>query len=227
MEVTEEMKSLFNVKSAELQILSKLGEGSFGAVYFGKYKGKHVAIKRLAANMMASQVNDFFREASLMLGAARVVDLLICHSFGYPSLLALKSHRNVVKIIGMCQEQANFSMVIEFLPNGSLDVLVAQTMEDTNSILSEVDLFRVLRGIALGMAALCSQGVVHRDLAARNILLDAEMEPRISDFGFSRNVGDAGVGKTNSTVGPLRWMSPEAIKDRVRLELVLPAASRG
>jgi serine/threonine protein kinase len=75
-------------------------------------------------------------------------------------------------------------------------------------------LFRVVRGIARGMAHLASQNIVHRDLAARNILLDANFEPKVSDFGFSRVVGESGQGKTSAAVGPLRWMPPESLRDK-------------
>jgi hypothetical protein len=63
--VPKEMEYMFNIRASDLQILSKLGEGSFGAVYFGKYKGRHVAIKKLAASVLGNQVADFFREAAL------------------------------------------------------------------------------------------------------------------------------------------------------------------
>jgi hypothetical protein len=64
--VPKEMEYMFNIRASDLQILNKLGEGSFGAVYFGKYKGRHVAIKKLAASVLGQQVADFFREAALM-----------------------------------------------------------------------------------------------------------------------------------------------------------------
>lgn len=198
MKISEEAKGLFNIKASELSVISKLGEGSFGAVYLGKYKGQHVAIKRLATNVLANQINDFFREAAVM--------------------LSQKKHRNVVHFMGMCQEQANFSMVMEFLPNGDLLGLASRTIDEQGSPLSDRTLWKILRGVALGMAALASQGIVHRDLAARNILLDQELEPRVSDFGFSRNVGDQGQGKTQSSVGPVKWMAPEALRDRTYSE---------
>lgn len=64
------------------------------------------------------------------------------------------------------------------------------------------------------MASLAGQNIVHRDLAARNILVSSDLTPKVSDFGFSRVVGESGVGKTTTDVGPIRWMAPEALLER-------------
>lgn len=126
-------------------------------------------------------------------------------------------------------------MVMEFLPNGSLDSYVRHTLDEGRQV-EPLVLYRIVRGVAQGMAHLASQGIVHRDLAARNILLDDAYDPRVSDFGFSRVVGSSGEGKTAGTferivstfeyptshiifvfvanVGPIKWMPPESIKDK-------------
>jgi hypothetical protein len=196
-----EMMSLFNIKMSEVEILSKLGEGSFGAVYLGRFRKMHVAVKKLSASVLASQVNDFFREFSLM--------------------SAIKPHKNVVKIHvrcwaecrgmiellifflpqGLCQELGNFAIVLEFLSGGSLDSYIADLKERSEEMKPHT-LWKIVRGIARGMEHLASQNIVHRDLAARNVLLDGSREPRISDFGFSRVVGDDRVGQTAATIGP-------------------------
>jgi serine/threonine protein kinase len=128
----------------------------------------------------------------------------------------------------MCQELGHFSMVrtycfhaasflssawlnflkqvMEFLSGGSLDGFL-QELNDEGQEMPSVQLFQIVFGIVRGMAHLAASRVVHRDLAARNILLDGDhIQPRISDFGFSRVVGDEGEGKTNAT-GSLfsRW----------------------
>lgn len=127
------------------------------------------------------------------------------------------SQRNVVRVYGMCQELGNFSMVMEFLSGGSLDSLLSR-LKDEGQELTPLNLFQIVYGIANGMAHLAAQKIVHRDLAARNILLDGDHnQPRISDFGFSRIVGDDGAGKTQSTVGPVRWMAPEVRKTPSRI----------
>jgi serine/threonine protein kinase len=89
---------------------------------------------------------------------------------------------------------------MEFLAGGSLDALIADSIESKKFPLADDLIWRLARGIAAGMASLASQNIIHRDLAARNVLLDTNQDPRIADFGFSRVV-DSGEqqGKTNST----------------------------
>jgi len=66
--------------------------------------------------------------------------------------------------------------------------------------------------IALGMLHLHREGVIHRDLAARNILLSKHLDAKVADFGMSRQTEtDDKQGVTQATVGPLKWMAPEAI----------------
>ena len=51
--------------------------------------------------------------------------------------------------------------------------------------------------------------MIHRDLAARNILLTGDIQPKISDFGYSRAINNVDTGaQTVSDTGPLKWMSP-------------------
>ena len=74
---------------------------------------------------------------------------------------------------------------------------------------------QICHGIALGMVHLHAEGIIHRDLAARNILLTQSLQPKVTDFGLSRFVGDAEYGNTATNAGPVRWMAPEAIKKQV------------
>jgi len=74
----------------------------------------------------------------------------------------------------------------------------------------------VVKGIASGMLHLHREGLVHRDLATRNILLGSGNQVKITDFGLSRAAGTEhkGSNQTVSDTGPLKWMAPEAIKNR-------------
>ncbi len=72
-----------------------------------------------------------------------------------------------------------------------------------------------MTGVAAGMAHLHLEGIVHRDLAARNILLTENKDPKVADFGLARITQDTDDPQhTKSDVGPVKWMSPESIRDR-------------
>jgi len=75
--------------------------------------------------------------------------------------------------------------------------------------------YKFIYDIALGMYHLHKEGVIHRDLAARNILLSKHLDAKVADFGMSRQAEEEGSpGVTQTTVGPLKWMAPEAIEQR-------------
>merc|ERR1712146_30947 len=124
-------------------------------------------------------------------------------------MMNLPRHPNVVSLVGVTPPP-NFWIVTEFLSKGSLYTLLhsAEPITDAQTM-------NIIRGIAAGMAHLHAQSIVHRDLAARNILLDNALNAKISDFGLSRFGAEDQEIKTKSDVGPIKWMSPEAIKDKV------------
>jgi Eph receptor A1 len=81
--------------------------------------------------------------------------------------------------------------------------------------LSDEQKLRFVRGIALGMLHLHEHNIVHRDLAARNILLTGSGDPKISDFGMSRILQQENEGKTKTGIGPVRWMAPESLAQKI------------
>jgi len=102
------------------------------------------------------------------------------------------------------------SLITEFCEGGSLLAYMEKnvaTMEQR---------YRWTYGIALGMYHLHKEKVIHRDLAARNILLSKYLDAKVSDFGLSREtqVADS-AAQTQSTIGPIKWMAPEALTGRV------------
>jgi ephrin-A len=66
------------------------------------------------------------------------------------------------------------------------------------------------------MVHLRNHNIIHRDLAARNVLLGPHGEPKVSDFGMSRFVANSADAQhvTASSVGPLKWMSPQSLLDK-------------
>jgi serine/threonine protein kinase len=82
----------------------------------------------------------------------------------------------------------------------------------------DIELDRKLKlamDICSGMAHLHSENIIHRDLATRNVLLADNSTGKIADFGMSRALeGTSGGAQTLSSIGPVKWMSPEALNER-------------
>jgi serine/threonine protein kinase len=168
----------------DVERLGKLGEGSYGAVYLGKFQGQYVAIKVLTISDQS--VEEVRREAGIM--------------------SAISNHRNVIQLFGMVKDADRLSIVMELAPKGSLEDFIAASKKRAGEAL----LFKWALGIARGMAHLTQSKVIHRDLSARNVLLDSSLEPKIADFGLGRRVLDPSQETSTQTdVGPLRWFAPE------------------
>lgn len=112
-------------------------------------------------------------------------------------------HKNVLRTFGLVCEGQQYSLVMELAPKGSL-LSALDTNRSQNRCFNFFSQLKLLRGILSGMSVISKSGIVHRDLAARNILLGQSLEPKIADFGFSRNIGSQKEGQTQSDLGASR-----------------------
>ncbi|KAK9076910.1 hypothetical protein SSX86_005245 [Deinandra increscens subsp. villosa] len=141
-----------------------IGQGGFGKVYHGElvHSGQHVAVavKRLDPRF-GQGTAEFWQEI-----------IVLSHY----------KHENIVSLLGFSNEADENVLVYEYLPNKSLDVHLGSTS------LSWVDRLNICIGAARGLVHLHSspgQVVLHRDIKSSNILLDANWNAKISDFGLS------------------------------------------
>ncbi|XP_059640902.1 G-type lectin S-receptor-like serine/threonine-protein kinase At1g11410 isoform X2 [Cornus florida] len=161
---------------------NRLGQGGFGTVYKGRlHNGQEIAVKRLSKNS-GQGIKEFKNEVML---------------------IAKLQHRNLVKLVGCCIQQEEKMVIYEYLPNKSLDLFIFD--EAKRSSMGWEKLFDIILGIARGMLYLHQDSrlrIIHRDLKASNVLLDAAMNPKISDFGMARIFGgDQIEANTNRVVG--------------------------
>ncbi|XP_065879543.1 cysteine-rich receptor-like protein kinase 29 [Euphorbia lathyris] len=169
---------------------NKLGEGGFGSVYKGILgDGECIAVKRLSSHSKQGEL-EFKTEVLVM---------------------AKLHHRNLVKLLGFCLKGNERLLIYEFLPNASLDQTLFDRTKSAN--LDYEKRSKIIGGIAKGLLYLHEDSrhpIIHRDLKASNILLDAEMNPKISDFGLARLfILDQTHSNTSRVVGTFGYMAPE------------------
>lgn len=128
----------------------------------------------------------------------------------------VSNHDHVVPLVGMVLEPVP-SVVMAFMCGGSVEDLLfgARHSDDSAALLPWYAVLKLIKEAACGVMHLHFQQVIHRDLSARNLLVDANGAVRVADFGFARIKEDhLSKGYTQSHVGPIKWMSPEAIRER-------------
>ncbi|KAK1421240.1 hypothetical protein QVD17_23427 [Tagetes erecta] len=172
----------------------KLGEGGFGPVYMGVLDdGREIAVKRLSKTSRQG-VNEFKNELKF---------------------IAKLQHRNLVKLLGYCNEGDENMLIYEYMPNKSLDLFIFDKIRSLT--LDWSARLNIIHGIARGILYLHQDSrfkIVHRDLKASNILLDGDMNPKISDFGLARMFRDhENEANTNRVVGTLGYIPPEYAVD--------------
>ncbi|OMO99886.1 S-locus glycoprotein [Corchorus olitorius] len=173
---------------------NKLGQGGFGPVYKGKFPGgQEIAVKRLSSGS-GQGLEEFKNEVVL---------------------IARLQHRNLVRLLGYCVAGDEKMLLYEYMPNRSLDSFIFDRKLCT---VLDWDLrYRIILGIARGLLYLHQDSrlrIIHRDLKTSNILLDGEMNPKISDFGLARIFGGKETAvNTNRVVGTYGYMSPEYALD--------------
>ncbi|KAI3758082.1 hypothetical protein L6452_05630 [Arctium lappa] len=176
--------------TSNFSITNILGEGGFGPVYKGVLDdGQEIAVKRLSKT--STQGLDEFKNEI--------------------RFIAKLQHRNLVKLLGYCIQGEEPMLIYEYMANKSLDLAIFD--ERQSSIVDWPQRFSIIHGIARGLLYLHQDSrlrVIHRDLKAGNILLDYDMNPKISDFGLARRFkGYETEAKTNKVVGSYGYISPE------------------
>ncbi|KAL6652027.1 hypothetical protein ACP70R_010952 [Stipagrostis hirtigluma subsp. patula] len=165
-----------------------LGEGGYGSVYKGKLTdGRVVAVKQLSETSRQGK-KQFATEIETI---SRV------------------QHRNLVKLYGCCLEGNKPLLVYEYLENGSLDKAL---FGSGRLNLDWPTRFEICLGIARGLAYLHEESsirVVHRDIKASNVLLDANLIPKISDFGLAKLYDDKKTHVSTKVAGTFGYLAPE------------------
>ncbi|XP_015968109.1 MDIS1-interacting receptor like kinase 1-like [Arachis duranensis] len=107
---------------------------------------------------------------------------------GEVNLLGRLRHRNIVRLLGFLHNDTDLMIVYEYMHNGNLgDALHGK--QAARLLVDWVSRYNIALGVAQGLAYLhhdCHPPVIHRDIKSNNILLDADLEARIADFGLAK-----------------------------------------
>ncbi|CAH1444287.1 unnamed protein product [Lactuca virosa] len=167
-----------------------IGSGSFGTVYkaFMLSSGTTAAVKRSTSSCDAK--TEFFAELSV---------------------IACLRHKNLVPLQGYCIEKGELLLVYELMPYGSIDNVLYQ---DTHhwGFLKWHQRYNIAIGLASALAYLhqeCDKLVIHRDIKSSNVMLDANFNARLGDFGLARLIEHDKSPISTLTAGTVGYLAPE------------------
>ncbi|KAL7716711.1 Protein kinase domain containing protein [Entamoeba marina] len=173
----------------------KLGEGAFGIVYKGTFRGNQVAIKKMKeASDDELSMNEFSKEVAML-------DKFRCDY--------------IVHFYGAVFILNKICMVTEFAQYGSLQDLMNKRKKE---LVSNSMKLKITKDAAKGIEYLHSNGILHRDIKPDNMLVlsleeNVPVNAKLTDFGSSRNVNTLMCNKTfTKGIGSPAYMAPEVLK---------------
>uniref|UniRef100_A0A3Q7FWD9 Protein kinase domain-containing protein n=1 Tax=Solanum lycopersicum TaxID=4081 RepID=A0A3Q7FWD9_SOLLC len=157
-----------------------IGEGSFGRVYRAQFDdGKVLAVKKINSSALQNP-EDF-------------LDIV--------SEISRLNHPNVTELVGYCSEHGQHLLVYEFHKNGSLHDFLHLSDEESKP-LTWNSRVKIALGTARALEYLhevCSPSLVHKNIKSANIVLDAELNPHLSDCGLASLIADADQALNHNT----------------------------
>lgn len=188
------------IRDSDIEELQELGSGTYGTVYYGKWRGTDVAIKRIKQSCFAGSsseqerlIKEFWREAKI---------------------LSKLHHPNIVALYGVVPDGpgGTVATVTEYMVNGSLRHVLARKDRSCRALDRRKKLMLALDA-AFGMEYLHLKNIVHFDLKCENLLVNLGDPQRpvckVGDFGLSRIKRNTLV--SGGVRGTLPWMAPELL----------------
>ncbi|XP_074836963.1 insulin receptor-related protein isoform X3 [Carettochelys insculpta] len=197
----------WEVSRDKITVTRELGQGSFGMVYEGiaqgiEKEGEETKVALKTVNELATM-----RERIEFLNEASVMKAFKCH--------------HVVRLLGVVSQGQPALVIMELMTRGDLKSYLRSLRPDAENNPglpppSLKDMIQMAGEIADGMAYLNAKKFVHRDLAARNCMVSEDFTVKIGDFGMTRDIYETDYyRKGGKGLLPVRWMSPEALKDGI------------
>lgn len=187
----EEPKSLLpahqQINFYDVIFEKKIGEGSFGAIYAGRWREQPVAIKLIERVVTPSDREQFVREAQIM---------------------SRLQNEYIVPFYGACLEEGRLCIVMGNMEKGDLELAL--------SALSQDERLQMARDLARGLHYLHEQKVLHGDIKPKNVLLNKHKQAKWADFGLSKTQ-QSRIATLNLTSQSVQWQAPESWQARSQM----------
>lgn len=167
----------------DIAIQQVIKKGSFGTIYQGQWCYHPVAVK-LIESSKATDYAEFVREVEIM---------------------SRLRHPNITQLYGACLDPKP-CLVMELMAGGSLENKI-----EKSGALTEAEACQIAQGVASGLFYLHQRDIYHRDVKTANILLNAQGQAKLSDFGLSK-VHDVEVKTAGEIAFDKEWLAPEILK---------------
>ncbi|KAI8565005.1 hypothetical protein RHMOL_Rhmol03G0226800 [Rhododendron molle] len=184
--------SYADIKKITNQFKDKVGQGGYGTVYRGQLSNDvHVTVKILNnTKVNGGNGEEYINEVGI---------IVTIH------------HVNVVRLVGYCADGFRRALIFEFLPNDSLEKFAISDRD--KHLLVWKKLLEIAMGIAKGIEYLhqgCDQQILHFDIKPQNILLDENLNPKITDFGLAKLCSkEQSVVSMTTARGTIGYIAPE------------------
>ncbi|XP_019052986.1 PREDICTED: uncharacterized protein LOC104595339 isoform X2 [Nelumbo nucifera] len=191
-------KELQTIKNSDLEDIRELGSGTYGTVFYGKWKGSDVAIKRI--------------KPSCFVGSEK--DRLIADFWKEAHMLSQLHHPNVLAFYGVVTDgqMINLATVTEYMVNGSLK----QVLRRKDRTIDRKKRLIIAMDAAFGVEYLHEKNIVHFDLKSHNFLVNMRDPQRpvckIGDLGLSKIKQKTLV--SGGVRGTIPWMAPELLRNK-------------
>uniref|UniRef100_A0A7N0UUS0 non-specific serine/threonine protein kinase n=1 Tax=Kalanchoe fedtschenkoi TaxID=63787 RepID=A0A7N0UUS0_KALFE len=180
---------LADLEEATANFSKKIGKGSFGLVYYGKMNDRKEVAVKVMSDSSSHNTKQFVNEVALL---SRI------------------HHRNLVPLIGYCQEVHQCILVYEYMHNGTLRDHIHGSVGGKQ--LDWLARLQIAQDAAKGLEYLhtgCNPSIIHRDVKTSNILLDVNMKAKVSDFGLSIQSEDDLTHVSSVAKGTVGYLDPE------------------
>lgn len=180
------INSKYSVYFCDLLFDKKIGEGSFGKIYLGRWLEQEVAIKTIDGELTPAQQDEFIREVKIQ--------------------SRLRSPR-IVSLYAACLEPQRACLVMEYVENKSLcEVLKVKKLNPEQQK-------QIAHDLACGLYYLHTKKVIHRDLKSANVLIDKDFRAKLSDFGLAK-MSAADIKTAAKRSQAYSWFAPEIYKEQ-------------